>query len=175
MNVYDPHEMSLCSFHVFACTCIDSDHVALVDEEGNLDLSACFKSSRLGSVGSSIALEAGVGLCYLELNKVGRLYSENLALVGTYLAHHLLLDKLEVVGKLSGADRLLLIGLRVHKVVKVTVVVGIFHIPSLNISGGELSGRVVALFNYGACNNVLDLGSYESSALSGFTCWNSTI
>ena len=75
MNVYDPHEMSLCSFHVFACTCIDSDHVALVDEEGNLDLSACFKSSRLGSVGSSIALEAGVGLCYLELNKVGRLYS----------------------------------------------------------------------------------------------------
>ena len=44
---------------------------------------------------------------------------ENLALVGTYLAHHLLLDKLEVVGKLSGADRLLLIGLRVHKVVNI--------------------------------------------------------
>ena len=51
--------------------------------------------------------------------------------------------------------------------IELAVGVGVFHILSLNVSGGELGGGVVGLFYNGACDNVSHLCSYERRALTG--------
>ena len=76
------------------------------------------------------------------------------------------LSELEAVAYICGIYREILICFGIHEVVKVTVIVGILHILSLNVCNGELCRGIVALFNNGACDNVLDLGSYESGALA---------
>ncbi len=52
---------------------VDLDLVALVDEQGHLDLGAGLDDGGLGHVGGGVALDARLGLGNDQLNEVGRL------------------------------------------------------------------------------------------------------
>ena len=95
----------LCALHILAGSGVDPDLVAGVDEEGHLDLSAGLYGRGLGSVGSGIALDAGLGVGNFKNYEVRRLYAENLALIGKDLSDFVFLNELEVVGKLARAYR----------------------------------------------------------------------
>ena len=72
------------SADIFAASGVDLDAVALVNEEGNTNLCAGFKSGGFGNVGSGIAFYAGFGGGDFKLDKVGSFKTENLALVREY-------------------------------------------------------------------------------------------
>ena len=74
---------ALGALEILAGAGVDLYLVALVDEEGHLDLGAGLEGGGLGGVGGGVAGEAGVGLGDLELDKVGRLNGEDVALVGS--------------------------------------------------------------------------------------------
>ena len=160
-------QKQLCTLHVKTCSCVYADHVALFDEERNLDLSACLEGGWLGGVGSGIALEAGVGLGDLQLNEVGRLYAKDIALVGQHLAGHIFGDKLEVVAQSALIDGELLICFGIHEIIQTTILIKILHILALDKSGGELSRGIECGFCHCSCNNVAQLGADESRALAG--------
>ena len=157
----------LSSGQILARSGVDLKHIANIDEERNLDLSTGFKRCGLEGVGCGVACKAGIGVGYLKLYERGGLNAEYVALVGDDLAHHLFLDKAEVIANLIVSNESFLPGLGVHKVIKVTVVVGILHIFSFDISVLKLIGGVERFFGYGTGNDVLELGAYERRALSG--------
>ena len=159
--------LGLNSIYVLTGSGINTDNGAVVDEQGNLNGSAGLESSGLKSVGSGIALEAGLGINDLELNECGGLYGEDLSLAGNELTGHLFLNESEVVAKNVGIKGNHVEGLGIHEVVKLAVVVGILHILSLNECGLELCGGVKAVLVDGAGYNVLVLGTNESCTLSG--------
>ena len=75
--------------------------VALVDEQGDADLSTGLDGSGLQGVGSSVALDARLGLGDFQLDEVGDLNAEDLALVAQQLAQLVLLAELALTGMSS--------------------------------------------------------------------------
>jgi len=159
--------MKLCALHILAGAGVDTDKVALVDEEGYADLCAGFDGSGLGCVGSGVACEAGIGLSNSELNKCGGLYAEYLSFVRKDLAGHIFLNELEGIAKLVLSYGNHLVGFGIHKVVKSVVVIGIFHILSLNESGRIFVVGVEGALGYASLNNVSDLSANECGSLTG--------
>ena len=111
-------------------------------------------------------LNARISLGNFQLNKVGRLYAEYVALIGQNLNFHVLLNELECRTQLGAIDRLLLIGLHVHEVVQIAVAVQILHILALDISGRILISRVERTLYHCASDNILILGADESGTLT---------
>mgnify|MGYP007014921397 CR=1 FL=1 len=158
---------SLGAAEVLAGAGVDLDLLAGLDEEGNLDLCAGLEGCGLGRVGSGVACKAGVGVGDYEVNEEGRLDVEDLALVGIDGAGHILFDELEAVVKDGLVHRLELVGFGVHEVVKVAVVVAVFHGHTIDGSALELCGGVEGSFGDGAGDDVFHLGAHESRALAG--------
>src|SRR4051794_38619644 len=61
---------------------VDLDLLALLDEEGDLDLVAGLQRGRLGPAGGRVADDAGLGVGHLELDRGRQLDEEHAALVG---------------------------------------------------------------------------------------------
>ena len=87
----------LSSAHVLAGSGVNLNGFALVDEQRHLNLCSGLKNSGLGSIGSGITLETGIGFGDNKLNKVRRLYAKYITLVGEHLTNHVLFHKFEVV------------------------------------------------------------------------------
>ena len=152
---------------VLTGTGVDLDLVALVDEEGHLDLSAGLNGSGLQGVGSGVASEAGLGSGNNQVNKVGNFDTEDLALVAHNGADVVLLDELEAIVQNAAVQGLQLEGFLIHEVVQLAVVVGVLHLLSLNESSGELGRGVQGSFGHAAGDNVAHLNANESSTLAG--------
>ena len=86
------------ALHILAGAGIDADLVALVDEQGDTDLGTGLNGGGLQGVGGGVALDTRLGSGDFQLNKVGDLNAENLALVAQQLAGVILLAELEVSG-----------------------------------------------------------------------------
>ena len=155
------------SAQILAGAGVNDDHLALFDEQRNLDLCAGLKHCGLGGVCRGVALEAGVGLGDFESNACGGLNAENIALVGKDLANGVLLDELEVVGEVALVYRDELIALGIHEIIKIAIVIGILHLLALNISGGEFFRGVECALNDRTRDNVSYLGSDECRAFAG--------
>ena len=141
--------------------------IALVDEQRHTDLGAGLNGSGLQGVGSSVTLDTRLGLGDFQLDEVGDLDAEHLALVAQQLAQLVLLAELEVIGHIGCVDGDVIVGLVVHEVVQIAILVAIGHVLALDESLRELCGRVVAGLNHRAGNHVLGLGTDKGSALAG--------
>ncbi len=155
------------SFEIFACSCVDAENFAVLDEERNLNGSACFESSGLLCALSRIALETGFNLGNLKLYEHRRLNAEYISLIGNDLAHHFFLYELEVVGKKILGNGNHIVRFHIHEVVEIAVIVGILHISSVNDSGRELVCRAECLFDNSTGNDISQLCADESRALAG--------
>ena len=119
-----------------------------------------------GNYGGGVALEARIGGGHLQFHEIRGFHAEDLALIGHDLADHVLLDKAEVVRQDILADGQQLIGLAVHEIIQIAVVVGVFHILSLNESGGIFIVGVEGFFHHRTGDYVADFGAHESGALA---------
>ena len=161
-------DSKLCALEVGAAVSrIDTDLVTLVDEDRNADRSAGLNGCGLLNVGSRVTLYTGLALGDKKLNEYGRLNRENVALPGKDLTDSLLLDEAEVVVKLLLSDRSLIVALHIHEVVKITVVVEILHLLTLDECLLKLSSRVERGLGNTAGDDVSHLGANESRALTG--------
>ena len=79
----------------------------------------------LQGVGGGVALDTRLGSGDFQLNKVGDLNAENLALVAQQLAGIVLLAELEVVGHIGSANGDVVVGLNIHEVVQIAILVGV--------------------------------------------------
>jgi hypothetical protein len=159
---------ALYTLKIFAGTGVYLNYIAFVNKNRYSDNSAGFNSCVLGNVGSGVALYAGFGFGDLKFNEHGRFNRENTALVGKQTALVTFLNELKAIGKLIAVKRNLIKGLHIHKVVKIAVAIGIFHILLFNGSGRELCGGVERCFNNGTGDNVSHLGTNESRTFTGF-------
>ena len=158
---------SLCSFHVFAGTGVYSYHFSVVYEHRNLDLRSGFKRSVLEGVRRSVALDGGFGLGNEKVDKEGGLDREDVSFVRNDFADDVFLNELEVVGENVFAQRHLLVSIGIHKVIKIAVVVKIFHIFSFDYRLGEFVRRGERFFNNGTRYHVLYFRADEGGSLTG--------
>lgn len=147
-------------------TGIHPNHLPFVDKQGHPDFRPGLQGGGLGGVGGGVALEARIGGGHLQFHEVRGFHAEDLALIGHDLADHVLLDKAEVVRQDILADGQQLIGLAVHEIIQIAVVVGVFHILSLNESGGIFIVGVEGFFHHRTGDYVADFGAHESGALA---------
>ena len=158
-----PHSSS---FEILSGSGVDADNIALVDEERNLDLGSGLDGRRLGRTGRGIAADAGLGSGNLKSNEHGRLDGKYVSVVGSDLAHVVLLHELEVCGELVGVERKLLEGLHVHEVVEIAVVVEILHLAAVDARVLEFVGGVEGRFGDRTGDHVLELGANECCTLA---------
>lgn len=154
--------------HVFAGSGVDSDGVAFVYEERNLNDVAGFEGCRLGAAGCGVAFDARFAESDLQFDKVFRFNAERAAVEGRNGANHIFLDKVQSVGNKFLGERNLFVGFFIHKVIKFAVVVEILHFLSFDVSKFELVGRVESAFDNAAGNYVADFGADESCAFARF-------
>ena len=131
---------------VFTGTGIDLDGIALVDEEGNLDLIAVVDLGGFGHVGGSIA--ADTGFCFGDdLFDEGRQRDFNgFAIVENDIAEALF-DKEEfLVAEELFADGHFFVGVGVTENVVMTVEVGVVHFPFFEVGFLNLVGGTVGFF-----------------------------
>src|SRR5699024_5643125 len=112
---------------------------------------------------SSVVCSSDLG----QLDEVGDLDAEHLALVAQQLADLVLLAELEVIGHIAGVDRDVVVGLVVHEVVQIAVLIAVGHVAALDERLGELGSGVVAGLDDRAGDDVLGLGADKGSALAG--------
>ncbi len=153
---------------IFARAGIDLDNVAAVDKERDLDLGAGLKRCGLERVGGGVSRKAGIGIGHLKLHECGRLYVEDLSLVGNELAHHLFLHELEGIGQGRLVERNGVECFHIHEVIQVAVVVGILHIFSFDICAVKLVGRAEGLLDHTARDDIFQLRADKCSSLAGF-------
>ena len=89
------------------------------------------------------------------------------ALVGNDAAHHVLLDKAEVVAELVRVDGELVIGLHVHEIVEFAVVVQVLHLAGFQTHGVELRAGVERVVDHATGLDVAKLRADEGAALAG--------
>ncbi len=157
----------LSTFDVIAGSGVDLELITDSDEERNVDDSACLESARLLCGGSGIALYAGFGVRNLEDNEHRRLNGKYVSVIGEELANVIFLNELERVGKKACVDRDLLIGLGIHEVVKISVIVEIFHFLAVDARVLELICGAECTLDNCACHYVAELGANESRPLTG--------
>ena len=156
----------LCALQILAGSGVNTNHVALVDEERHTDHSTGLQSRVLGGTGSGITAHAGFTIRDLKLYEHRGLYCEYLILVGVDLAGHFFLDKLQAVTDDVFSKRNLLKGLGVHEVIQIAVVVEILHFLPVDTCILILIGGGEGLFHNGTGDDVAQLGTNERCTLT---------
>jgi len=86
--------------------------------------------------------------------------------VGADLAHLVLFYELQCIAYSLRVQCNLIVSLGIHEVVQIAIFIQILHILSINTRLRALLSRTESLLYYTATLDVLQLGSYESCALS---------
>lgn len=154
--------------HIFAGSGVDSDGVAFVYEERNLNDVSGFEGCRFGAAGCGVAFNARFAESDLQFDEVFRLNAERAAVEEGNGASHVLFDEVQSVGNEFLGERNLFVGFFIHKVVKFAVAVEILHFLSFDVSKFELVGRVESTLDDAAGNYVADFGADESCAFARF-------
>lgn len=154
--------------HIFAGSGVDTDGVAFVYEERNLNDVSGFESCRFGAAGCGVALNARFAESDLQFDKVFRLDAERTAVEGSDGANHVFFDEIQCVGNKFLRERNLFVSFFVHEVIKFAVVVKVLHFFPFDVSELEFIGRVESAFDNAAGNNVADFGANECCALARF-------
>ena len=152
---------------VLAGTSIDLDLIAGVDEQRNEYRSAGLNSCRLGSVGSSVALNTRLSLGDLKFSEHRRLNCEDIAVVRIKLNDLIFLNELKSIAYFFSGKSDLIISLGVHEVVSITIRIEILEIRTIDMSQRELLGRAEGSLADTTVNDILKLGTYECSSLTG--------
>ena len=144
------------------------DHLTLVDKERHTHGSAGLHCSGLESIGGCVALEAGLGIGYLQSCLCGHFGIEHS--FGAGIAHNLhYVSLLHVVGTCHEilADGNLVESLLIHE-----VVVGALSVEEL--IGAALHAHILKLFTdveaaleHTAVHHILELCAHESISLTG--------
>ena len=117
-----------------------------LNEQRDFNLSTRLERCRFGRVGRRIAGEARIGFRDFQFHEERRFNVEDLPLIGVDRAFHILLNELEVVAQDTLVDRLKLIGLRIHEVIKIAVCITVLHAHSVNGRILKLRSRVKRSF-----------------------------
>ena len=104
----------------------------------------------------------------LKLDEYRGFDREDAALIGNEAANHAFLDELEAVGKLTCVERDLVVGLLIHEIIKIAVVIAVFHVFSFDDRYREACGGVERSFDDSAGDHVAHFGPDKSRALAGF-------
>src|SRR5207247_517771 len=107
---------------------VDADPVALVDEERHLDDGAGRQLRRLGHVRDRVALDAGLRLDDLELDRRGKLDARRPAVHGQHRHRARRLEELQLLRDGFAGERDLVVRLRIHEDDVVAVVVEVLDV-----------------------------------------------
>lgn len=147
---------------------IDLDDFAFIDEKRYTHLGTGLHRSRLRGVGGSVALEARLGVGYLQLRLDGHLGIEDG--VGGSVADHF--DYIAFLHEINAGDEVLgdgnlIVSLLIHEDIVLS-----FHVKEL--IGTALHAYILkcltdveALFEYTAAHYILERGAHDGVALTG--------
>ena len=148
---------------------VNLDKVALVDEERHTDFNTCLQSSRLGSVGSCIALDARLRVSYAQvgLNRHFGKEDSTVAGIGNDLNNIAFLHELHT-SNLILVDRNLLEGLLVHEDATCWVFIEILIWATLYAYILKLESNLECALKHSSVGNILQLGNHYGVAFTWF-------
>ena len=149
---------------------VDSDDVALVDEEGHHNLGTGLEGDFFqGRSGCGVTLDCRLGISNLK-GHIGRELAGKATLFVSDEHHFHVLAFLHEVGILNYIVREvdLLVGLFVHEVESVLIAIEELIGTTLNVDGLDLCTGGESIFEDAAVLEVTEFGLDESGALAGF-------
>ncbi len=162
-----PLRNSLRSGKILAGSGVDLDLVADVAEQRNADLCAGLNNRGFGCTGCSVALEAGLGIGNLQLDKHRGLNCKGIVVVRIDLDHVVLFDELHVVADNILTKRNLVERLCVHEGIEIAILIQILILLAVDPCLREFLRRTESSLCNTAVNNIFQLGSYERSTFAG--------
>src|SRR6266508_3219037 len=151
---------------VAALAGIDLDPVAGVYEERHLDDRPGLERRGLRDAGDGVALDAGLGLGYGQLDRRGKLEPRGAPVHGQDLHRGRRRDELELAGDAGARKRELLVGLLLHEHDVVARVVEVLRVLHLGVHPLELLACTEGPVDGRAGREVLELRADECAALA---------
>ncbi len=160
---------------ILACSCIDLDHVAFLDESRDDKFAAGFDNRGLGYVCRCIALGTRIALGDYQFNVDGRSDRDGQTIKQHHRTGHAVLEVLPRVVDLGCAQLMLLKARTVHKNVSIGLLVKILDLDFFHVRRFQFVTSLVGSIQDGVADQIAEFALVQRVALTGLTKFISII